>query len=271
MEKILIRAVSRSTGSKKAPSPPGTGLQLTKISTTRSVDVLVAQLRDEIHSGALPDGSVLPAERLIAEQTGLARGAVREALRILQTEGLLKTKPGRHGGSVVCRPSEDLLARHVTLFALGRQIPLTTLLEAREAVEPSIAALAATNRTPDELEALVALTKSLAAAVEAVPDFISVHLEWHVVLATASKNALLKGFIEGIAGLTLEASNSEVFDSLEVRQMSVRAHQSILKAIAARDAATAAWRMQRHHRAAIQQFRRHAAKNLAQGRAKESA
>jgi DNA-binding FadR family transcriptional regulator len=261
----------RSNESKETPSSAGIGLQLKKISTTRSVDVLVAQLRDEIHSRAFPDGSILPAERLIAEQTGLARGAVREALRILQTEGLLKTKPGRHGGSVICRPSEDLLARHITLFALGRQIPLTILLEAREAVEPSIAALAATNRTPDELEALVALTKSLAVAVEAIPDFISVHLEWHVALATASKNALLKGFIEGIAGLTLEASNSEVFDTLEVRQMSVKAHQSILKAIAARDAATAARRMQRHHRAAIQQFLRHAAKNLGQGRGSESA
>lgn len=261
----MIRDLYRGEG--KA----GIRFQLTKISTARPVDVLVEQLRDEIHSGAFPDGSALPAERLIAEQTGLARGAVREALRVLQTEGLLKTKPGRHGGSVVCRPSEDILARHIMLFALGRQIPMTTLLEARMAVEPSIAALAATNRTPPELQSLSALTRSLAAAVYAIPDFISVHLEWHVVLATASKNSLLKGFIEGIAGLTLEASNSEVFNSLEVREMSVKAHQSILKAIAAREAATAARRMQRHHRAAIQQFQRHAAKSLGQGRTKGSA
>jgi len=76
-------------------------------------------------------------------QTGLSRGSVREALRILQTEGLVETRPGRLGGSVACRPGDDALARYVGLFVQGRGISLISLLQTREAIGPVLASLAA--------------------------------------------------------------------------------------------------------------------------------
>src|SRR4029450_10945288 len=101
------------------------------------------------------DGASLPAERDLVIQTGLSHGSVREALRILHTEGLITTRPGRLGGSVARRPGDDALARNIGLFVQGRGISLMSLLQVREAIEPSIASLAAVNRTQEDLAALV--------------------------------------------------------------------------------------------------------------------
>ncbi|MEO8752259.1 MAG: GntR family transcriptional regulator, partial [Casimicrobiaceae bacterium] len=87
--------------------------KLGPIHVPRSSEVLASQLRVHILDGSIADGMSLPAERDLVVQTGLSRGSVREALRILHTEGLITTRPGRLGGSVARRPGDDALARYV--------------------------------------------------------------------------------------------------------------------------------------------------------------
>lgn len=215
----------------------------------KSCDVLADRLRLQIFSGAFAPGDPLPPERDLVTETGLSRGSVREALRILEAQGLVRTRPGRHGGSFVCQPSEHLLTQQVDSFARGRGVSTQTLIEAREALEPTLAQLAALNRDNDDLAALEAITVRMEALVNDIPGFIAENVQWHWALAVASHNELLRAFMASIAGLIHEASRSEHVAAAEVRRLVLKAHRSILRAIRLRDGDAARRRMERHVKA----------------------
>ena len=234
-----------------APPAPRLG----PIHVPRSSEVLASQLRVHILDGSIADGVSLPAERDLVVQTGLSRGSVREALRILHTEGLITTRPGRLGGSVARRPGDDALARYVGLFVQGRGISLMSLLQVREAIEPSIASLAAANRTKEDLAELTAITQKLEDAYANVPVYLAENVNWHVAVAAASHNELLKAFLTAISSLIFKASAIENFATEEVRTQVIKAHRRILDAIVERDADAASRRMARHLAALTKQMR----------------
>ncbi len=116
---------------------------LGSIKVPKSCEVLAEKLQAQILSGDYPAGVSLPTERELVEATGLSRGSIRETLRILEAQGLVRTRPGRYGGSVVAQPTNALLASHINLFARVRSVPLRALVETRQALEPMVAYLAA--------------------------------------------------------------------------------------------------------------------------------
>lgn len=216
------------------------------INVPNSCDVLAEKLQQQILSGAYPPGSPLPTERELVASSGLSRGSVREALRILGAQGLVRTRAGRYGGSVVSRPTDAQLAGHIKLFAKGRSIPLSALVEARQAVEPMVAYLAAHNRTADDLTSLKLISTRLdEAALHDVPRFLEENANWHTALAAASHNDLLRAFTASISGLMLEASRIENFASEDVRKLVTHAHRRILLAIEAQDTDAARRRAER--------------------------
>ena len=133
--------------SESIQSNPIKPVRLSPIVVPKTSDVLACELRRQILSGLLPPGTALPAERELVTQTGLSRGSVRDALRILEAESLVITRPGRYGGSVANKPDDESLKRSISSFVHGRGLTLLSLLQTREAIEPSLAALAAKNRT----------------------------------------------------------------------------------------------------------------------------
>ena len=219
--------------SVNAPNhPPALLERLGLIKVPKSCDVLAERLQEQILSGFYPAGSALPTERELVTGTGLGRGSVREALRILEAQGLVRTRAGRYGGSVVSRPTDALLASHINLFAKGRSVPLGALVEARQALEPMVAYLAARNRSDEDLASLVAISARLDAAAHSdVPRFLEENAHWHSALAVASHNDLLRAFTASISGLMLEASRIENFASEDVRTLVTLAHHRILQAI----------------------------------------
>ena len=223
-----------------------TALKLAPIVVPKTSDVLATELRKRILAGALAPGALLPAERDLVAQTGLSRGSVREALRILEAEGLVSTRPGRLGGSVARQPGDESLAKYVSLFVHGRGITLLSLLQTREAVEPSLAALAAQNRTNEELKELVAATERVEKAYADTPLYLRENVAWHCAIATASHNELLRAFMVAISSMVYKASAIENFATEEVRTVVLKAHRRILDAIVAKDANAAERRMARH-------------------------
>jgi DNA-binding FadR family transcriptional regulator len=113
-------------------------MDLGPVDVPKAADVLANLLRDRILSGEIAEGEALPPERTLVEQSRLSRASVREALRILKQQGLIVTRPGRGGGSVVARPSADDLVGSLDLYLRGQGWGRgnTTLLEAREIIEP---------------------------------------------------------------------------------------------------------------------------------------
>ena len=236
------------------------------IRVQKSSGVLADRLQQQILSGGYPAGSVLPTERELVSTTGLGRGSVREALRILEAQGLLRTRAGRFGGSVVSKPDDAQLASHISLFAKGHSISLHALVEARQALEPMVAYLAARNHTKADLAALKLIAARLdAAAIADVPQFLLENANWHNALAVASHNDLLRAFTASISGLMLEASRMEYFAAPEVRGLVTHAHRRILLAIEAGDGDLARQRAERdlqayakHLEAAVKTARRRA-------------
>jgi GntR family transcriptional repressor for pyruvate dehydrogenase complex len=221
-------------------------IKLAPIVTPKSSDILAKELRRQILGGTLPPGSALPAESDLVTQTGLSRGSVRDALRILESQSLLVTRPGRYGGSVAKLPDEESLGRSISIFVQGRGISLISLLQTREAIEPPMAAMAAKFRTPAELQELVLATERVEAAFSETPQFLRENVEWHMAIAAASHNELLRGFMHSLANMIYKVSAIDNFASEDVRKKVLHAHRRILDAITAQDEKVAERRMAQH-------------------------
>lgn len=227
------------------PQPVTDGLA--PVFVPKASDVLAAQLRERILGGALADGTPLPAEREICAQSGLSRASVREALRVLEVEGLIHTRPGRNGGTVVRRLGHDALSRSLELFVRSQGVRLQALLEAREAVEPSAARLAAQHRDDADIARIEDAQRRLeGAAAGDVDGHVRANLDWHLAVVRASRNEPLIAFMTAMSQAIHAATDRPGINTDEIRAAVTRAHRRVLEAIVARDADAAFRRMQRH-------------------------
>lgn len=219
---------------------------MTELRVPKASDVLADHLRRQILDGEMSPGEMLPAERLLAEQSRLSRTSVREALRILEIEGLVATRPGRNGGTVVRRPDERAVAHSLDVFIRGRGVRLHDVLEAREKIEPICAELAAANRSDDELDRLREITGAVEGVRDDVPAFLSANVDWHLEVARASGNELLAAFMLAISNAVRAATDIEDFNSEAVRDGALKAHRRVLAAIEKQDPPKAREAMHRH-------------------------
>lgn len=230
-------------------TPAVTGLrhpvQLSPMQVPKASDVLADDLRERILRGDFPEGTALPPERELVAQTRMSRTTVREALRILEVQGLVQIRTGRSGGAFVQKPGEESIASTVNLLIRGRQVRMAALLETREAVEPACAQLAAKYRTDADLEALDRANTAIAAE-GSLSDFLTANIDWHVAVAVASHNELLTGFMVALSRAIYAATDNQGFINASVRKTTVQAHRSITEAIRKRDSAAAGRRMTRH-------------------------
>src|ERR1700737_1498407 len=166
---------------------------LKPVDVPKASDVLARALRERILSGELPEGTALPAERELVKQTHMSRATVREALRILEVQSLVRVKAGRAGGAFVQRPTTTSMASSVSLLIRGRRIKLVDLMEAREALVPLCAESAARNRTDDDLAELDRANEAIADPEADLEQFLQANLDWHVGVAVASHNEVPLG------------------------------------------------------------------------------
>ena len=225
-----------------------TVLDITPVNVPKAADMLAALLREKILAGELDEGMPLPNERELGNQAGLSRASVREALRILEGEGLIATRIGRNGGSAVVRPSSATIERSVGIFIRGQRIRLEAVLETRSAIEPPSARFAALHRTDADLEQIAKSQAKLeqASAAGDIPGYVRANLDWHVQVVRASHNELLIAFISAVSQSVYVATDLDGFNSVDVRNSVIQAHRRVMDAIVARDGDAAARRMNRH-------------------------
>jgi GntR family transcriptional repressor for pyruvate dehydrogenase complex len=221
-------------------------MDLATVVVPKASDVLAAKLRELILSSGLAEGTPLPTERELVAQSGLSRTSVREALRVLETEGLVLTKAGRNGGSQVRRPGRESISRSFELFVRSHGVRFEALLEAREAIEPAAARLAAIHRSDADLAEMTRIHRALEAVADDVAAHVRLNLEWHRAVVRASRNELMIAFFEAIADAVHDVTESHSLYSAEVHREVVRVHARVLAAIAAQDPDTAFRRMQGH-------------------------
>lgn len=225
---------------------PKSNSLIAPIVVPKASDILASQLRQMIVQGHLKPGNLLPSERDLVTKSGLSRTSVRDALRVLESEGFVTTKVGRSGGSMVTLPGRDVVARSVELFVRMHGIRLGSLLECRVAVEPMLARLAARSRTAEQLEEITNLHAEFEESVGDVQSYKSKNLEWHLSVARASGNEPLIALIEAISMPIRDAMDYQQATTPELRDEAVKAHRAILEAIRKQDETSAYRRMERH-------------------------
>ncbi len=221
-------------------------VDLGRVSVPKASEVLADRLRQQILEGDLPEGSALPVERVLATSVGLGRGTVRDALRVLEIEGLVVTKPGRGGGSFVRRPDTGTFERSLNVLVNGRSVTFHSLLEAREALEPSAARLAALHRIDEDLARLDAASSALEAARDDLPRFLQCNVEWHVAVGRATHNEIIEAIVNSLSLVLLRSTDIADFNSVETMDGTLRAHDRILAAIRDQDPDRAASSMNKH-------------------------
>lgn len=220
--------------------------RIPKVVLRKSSDLLSDQLRDMILRGDYASGEMLPPERELVDDTGLSRGSVREALRVLQTEGLVEVTVGRAGGARVTAPKRAMLARSVELFVRTNGVALSALLDCRAAVEPMLARLAALNHTAAEMAQLEELNSAFSAARHDLPLYRSLNYRWHLAIARASRNEPLLALMEAILAVAHDDRAYETVTTFENRLTAIAAHEQVMAPLRARDGEGAMAAMEAH-------------------------
>ena len=205
-------------------TPSRSDIRLSPVDVPKASDVLAGELRERILNGELAEGAPLPAERELVKQTQMSRATVREALRILEVQNLVRVKAGRAGGAFVQRPTTKSMASSVSMLIRGRHIKLVDLMETREALEPFCAELAARNRTDEELAELDRANEAIADPEADLEQFLQANLDWHVGVAVASHNELLTGFMIALSQAIYAGTENAAFVDAEVRAVTTRRH-----------------------------------------------
>jgi GntR family transcriptional repressor for pyruvate dehydrogenase complex len=205
----------------------------TAVRASRLYQQIVEQIEQSIRSGTLKAGDQLPAERELAEQFGVSRTAVREAVKALFEKGLVEAMPGR-GTFVVDATPQTIRQSFDSMLSFGRSDGFKFLADVREILEPEIAARAAERAGDKQLTAMREAIATMDASPHDPPAFIEADLDFHLALAEAAHNPLILALIDSIVGL-LREQRTKVFDAAEGPVHGQYHHRRILDAVERHD------------------------------------
>ncbi|UUW88113.1 FadR/GntR family transcriptional regulator [Pimelobacter simplex] len=214
------------------PLPP-------KVTRTRLYEQVAEQITEWITATGLAVGDRLPPERELAQQLGVSRATLSQALVALEVVGVVTV---RHGdGTVLTRPTEGTIAQAIRAHADR----LPEIIETRDALETKIAALAAERRTDADLAEIEAAIAAMETDVAAGGRGVEGDERFHAAVTAASHSALLARLMLEIGPLVRE-TRLESLSQPERPHASLAGHRRIADAIAAGDPAAAAAAMHAH-------------------------
>jgi GntR family transcriptional repressor for pyruvate dehydrogenase complex len=173
------------------------------VQTSRLYEQIVQQIEDSILKGQLKEGEQLPAERELAQQFGVSRTAVREAVKTLREKGLVEAYAGR-GTFITNGPTHSMRHTLDRMIRSGPSEGKVHLAEVREILEPEIAALAAKRADQETFAAMQEAISVMDGARLDAEAFIEGDLDFHLALAEAAGNPLILSLIDSIVGLLRE-------------------------------------------------------------------
>jgi GntR family transcriptional repressor for pyruvate dehydrogenase complex len=201
-------------------------------------DRLYEQIADQIQglivARSLQPGEKLPSERELAEQLGISRTVVREAIRTLTVQGLVKVKPGC--GTYVQALSPAAAVASIKLLLKLRHTPesLDNLYEIRRMIEIEIAGLAAERATDEDRATLESAVDAMVANTEDPKAFTEHDLAFHAALAEATQNELFGALLSPISNLWLDVILIS-YHAPGAAEEGIEYHRQILSAIGAGD------------------------------------
>ena len=227
---------------------------LTTLSRQTLSDQIVNQLTQYIVSENLQPGDLLPSEIKLAEDFGVSRSVVREALRSMAAQGAIEVISGK--GAIV-RPVDDTLLR--IFFQRAIEVgnsSFVELMEVRKPLEVQSATLAAQRRTAEESAAILNVVTAMGNELDNLDTFAELDVEFHLLVAAATHNQMLIHLISSIRS-SLKNVVREGLQRRESRQQIERiqaVHLAVAQAIKQENAADAARNMTTHFDEALAVF-----------------
>lgn len=214
------------------------------VHSARLFEEICDQIKTRLSEGVIGPGDKLPPERDLAEQFGVSRSAVREALRALEVSGLIELRKGSKGGAFLLEESAPLTQSMEDMIDLGR-VSMRDFTEARILITEVVVRLACERGKKKDFDAIERDIARLEAAVargEGRSD-TSYVTNFYDLLAAATGNQMLRFLTNGIAGLL-----ARLIDTKRPAPMSDlgERRRAILKALRARDANAAAKLLTEH-------------------------
>lgn len=209
------------------------------------VDRVVKEIQRVIVSGQLEPGMKLLPERELADELGVSRTVVREAVRILVAKGLLETKPGV--GTIVRQVTSDQIVEPLSLLlrTQGEDISVEHLHQVRHMLEVEIAGLAALQATGDDVAELKGILDEMETVLDIPEALVTSDADFHRELARTTHNPLLIILLDSIQDLMQEV-RLLVTRHPELHQKVMLDHRKILGRVAANDSDGARQAMEEH-------------------------
>ena len=202
-----------------------------------------------IQAGEFAVNSRLPSERDLAEQFGVSRPSVREALIALEVMGFVQIKMG--SGVYVCKPNPR--KQHATV----KEFAPFELIQARALIEAEIAAQAAVHRTDAQLLELEQRLQDMRAQSAQQKNPLAADREFHTVLARATGNQVLASLVEQLFDARMGVLFSRLanyFDTQTTWEQAIKEHRAVLRAVKAQDPERARAAMRHHMERAYKRF-----------------
>lgn len=206
-------------------------------------ELIADELRSLIVSGELAEGESLGHEPDLIERFGVSRPSLREALRILEAEGLITVVRGVRGGVVVHQPDERMTARTAAMVLQARNVALSDVFDARAQLEPLAAKAIATSRRRKSIAAELRELVDQEEATIADPDAFGVaNAAFHERLVASAGNQTLAIVAEMLneivaRAVTAVSQTDDDATSLSTRRRGIRAHRRLLELLEAGDGA----------------------------------
>ncbi|MCH1881944.1 FCD domain-containing protein [Agrococcus sp. ARC_14] len=208
-------------------------------------DRVRAVLEQQILSGELATGTLLPPEPELSEALGVSRTVLRDAVRALVARGLLTVRQGR--GTIVAEPSDAALASAMVALLARSTVTVGDVMDARITIETMLARLAAESGTQDDWDALAAHEQALMGAIRAGDDVAAhqAHAAFHAGILHATHQPALALMLHPMNKVALLTGAASVRRGA-MEDWDLEAHRAILDALRLGDADAAAEAMRRH-------------------------
>jgi GntR family transcriptional repressor for pyruvate dehydrogenase complex len=213
------------------------------IRKTRVAEEIADRVRVLILDGTFAPGRPLPAERALAERFGVSRGSIRDALRTLETIGLLVTRHGQ--GTFPQELDVDRLVAPLASVLSYRHDLQDELLDVRRMFEPAVARVAATRVTDPDLADLQRIVDAQRKKLKTGRSALVEDTAFHAALARATRNRVVVSIMATLNDLLVESRKRTLKQKGRPRR-SLIGHQAVIDALRQRDADAAAAAMREH-------------------------
>ena len=206
------------------------------IKNKRISERIAQQVKNAILRGTMKPGDRLPPERELVDQFQASRISIREALKSLETSGLLTIKPG--SGIFVAEVNSKPISDSLSSILRMQRISIKELTEARIMLEPYIGKFATEKITGDDLGKLEKNIQETSKIVKSNHPSPAQNIEFHSLIAAATKNQVIaltmKTLLDVVKEMTLEITD-HLPKRIEISRQAVAYHKKILKALRERD------------------------------------